>query len=274
MTFGDGKPTIGAGGVEPAADYDRFVDWGKRLEREAPFFRREFGAHGVRRVIDVGCGTGQHAIMWAGWGLEVVGVDPSDSMLAKARINAVAATGAVAEAGGSVTFVEGGFGGLDALGLGPADAVTCTGNALPHADGLEGLRTAVRDFAHVLRPGGLCVLHLLNHDRLIARQLRSMPPVVREGDDGTWVFLRVLDYVEGGVRFDFLTLHRPAGGWEADVPWESSSRRSLHTVLPSGVLRGELEAAGIGALRLFGNHRGTAFDAAEDESVIVVGVRA
>jgi SAM-dependent methyltransferase len=212
--------------------------------------------------------------MWAGWGLDVVGVDPSGSMLAQARINAEAAAGAIAEAGGSVTFVDGGFGDLAALGLGPADAVTCTGNALPHADGLAGLRVAVRDFADVLRPGGLCVLHLLNHDRLIAGRLRSMPPVVRESDDGTWVFLRVMDYVEGGIRFDFLTLHRPLGGWEADTEWESSSRRSLHTALPSGVVRGELEAAGIGALRLFGNHRGKAFDAAEDESVIVAGVRA
>jgi glycine/sarcosine N-methyltransferase len=274
MTFGDGTATVGADAVEPAADYDRFVDWTARLEREAPFFRREFEAREVKRVVDVGCGTGRHAIMWAGWGLEVVGVDPSDSMLAQARINAEAAAGAIAQAGGSLTFVEGGFGDLAERGLGPVDAVTCTGNALPHARGLEGLRTAVRDFADVLRPGGLCVLHLLNHDRLIARQLRSMPPVVRESDDGTWVFLRVMDYVEGGIRFDFLTLHRPAGGWEADAAWESSSRRSLHTALPSGVLRGELEAAGIGALRLFGNHRQAAFDSAEDESVILVGVRA
>lgn len=274
MTFGDAKHTSAAEGVEPAADYDRFVDWAARLEREAPFFRREFTARGVKRVLDVGCGTGQHAIMWAKWGLEVVGVDPSGSMLAQARVNAANAADAIAQVGGSLTFVEGGFGELGGLGLGPADAVTCTGNALPHADGIDGLRCAVKDFAAVLRPGGLCVLHLLNHDRLIARQVRAIPPVVREGNDGTWVFLRVMDYVEGGIRFDFLTLHRPAGGWESDARWVSSSRRSLHTAMPSGVLRGELEGAGIGALRLFGNHRGTAFDAAEDESLIVAGVRA
>ena len=56
---------------EPNA-YDRFVDWRKRLAREMPFYRREFEEHSVRRVIDVGCGTGMLPIQWAAWGLDVV----------------------------------------------------------------------------------------------------------------------------------------------------------------------------------------------------------
>lgn len=268
MTFAGAQ-----GGVEPASDYDRFVDWDKRLAREAPFFRREFETHGVRRVVDVGCGTGKHAVMWATWGLDVTGVDPDASMLAQARLNADAATDAIAAAGGALDLREGGFGGLAALGLGAADAVTCTGNALPHVDGLAGLRAALRDFAAVLRPRGVLVLHLLNHDRLIAGRLRSIPPVVREGEDGTWVFLRVMDHVEGGIRFDFVTLHRPAGGWESGAEWETSSRRSLHTALPSGVLRGELSAAGFKVVHLYADHAGTAFDAATSESLVLVALR-
>ena len=260
MTFGSEESGRLAG------DYDRFVDWGKRLEREAPFFRLLFAEHGIRSIIDVGCGTGRHAALFASWGLDVTGVDPDPTMLEQAR--------AFARGQGSAAkFAEGGFGGLAELGLPPADAVTCTGNALPHVDGLAGLRAAVRDFAAVLRPGGVVVLHLLNHDRLLGRQLRSIPPVVREDDEGTWVFLRVMDYVEDGIRFDFATLHRPAGGWEADVPWEVSSRRSLHTALPSSVLAGELGAAGFGDVRFFGDHAGKEFDAAADESVIVTAVR-
>lgn len=250
----------------PAGDYDRFVDWGKRLEREAPFFRLLFAEHGVRSVIDVGCGTGRHAVLFAAWGLDVTGVDPDPAMLEQARAFA-------AGQGSGARFAEGGFGGVAALGLPLADAVVCTGNALPHVDGLGGLRETLRDFAAALCPGGVVVLHLLNHDRLLAKQLRSIPPVVREDDEGTWVFLRVMDYVDGGIRFDFATLHRPAGGWETDVPWEVSSRRSLHTALPSSVLAGELEAAGLGDVRFFGDHTGKEFDPAADESVIVTAVR-
>lgn len=271
MTFGSGLKKEGASGVEPAADYDRFVDWDKRLAREAPFFHLLFTEHGVHRVIDVGCGTGKHAAMWASSGLDVVGVDPSEPMLAQARVNRDAATEAIEKAGGSLSLVAGRFGELAAMGLGPADAVTCTGNGLPHVDGLQGLREAVRDFAAVLRPGGVCVLHLLNHDRLLSAQLRAIPPVVRDAADGTWVFLRVVDYVEDGIGFDFITLHRPAGS--ADAPWETESRRSVHTALPSAVLCGELAAAGFEEVRLFGNHESKPFDAVTDESVIGVAVR-
>jgi glycine/sarcosine N-methyltransferase len=252
--------------VSAADDYDRFVDWDKRLAREAPFFRRLFEERGVSRVIDVGCGSGRHAVLFASWGLEVVGVDPDARMLASARAHAAAS-------GQTVRFVEGGFGGLAGLGLGPADALTCTGNALPHVEGLAGLREALADFAEVLRPGAALVLHLLDHDRLLDGRVRSIPPVVREDAEGTSVFLRVMDYVDDGIRFDFVTLRRPAGGWENGAPWEVSSRRSLHAALPTSLLLRESEAAGFTDVRLFGDHTGRAFDASVDESVLLTATR-
>ncbi len=255
-------------------DYDRFVDWRKRLDRESPFYRREFTAHAVSTVIDVGCGTGMLPIHWATWGLHVVGVDPDASMLEKAERNAEDARSAIEAAGGSVRFVCGGFGDLAGLGLDPADAVTCTGNALPHMAGPDALIDTLQDFGKVLRPGGLLVLHLLNHDRLLGSRIRAIPPVVRDTDDGTWVFLRFMDYVEDtGIRFDFVTLHRPLCAWEDEAPWETDSRRSVHTALPSALLRGGLVAAGFPDVKVFGSHDGAAFRPAEDESILLVALR-
>lgn len=257
----------------PASDYDTFVDWPRRLEREAPFFRAHFATHGVRRVLDAGCGSGMHAIMWAKWGLDVVGADPDPSMLAQAEVNLAAARGEVEAAGGSVVFVSAAFGGLAQLGLQPFDSVTCTGNALPHVKGLSGLREALADFAAVLRPGGLLVLHLLNHDRLIASGIRSMAPVVRDAADGTHVFLRVMDYEPGAILFDFVTMRRPKGALESGAPWEIASRRSAHTALPEAVLLPAVAEAAFGDAQRFGSHDGRAFDAGSDESVIVVASR-
>lgn len=254
-------------------DYDRFVDWRKRLDRESPFYRHEFEAHKVRTVIDVGCGTGMLAVHWATWGLHVVGVDPDESMLAKAAVNADDARAAIDAAGGSVRFVHGGFGELAGLGLGVADAVTCTGNALPHLKGQDALADTLQDFAKVLRPGGLLVLHLLNHDRLLTSRIRAIPPVVRDAEDGTWVFLRFMDYEDSGIRFDFVTLHRPVGAWESGEPWETQSRRSLHTALPSSLLRGGLVAAGFPDVQVFGNHDKAPLRPTEDESVLIVARR-
>ena len=264
-------------GVEPAKDYDQMVDWGKRLAREAPFFRDLFARVGVSRVVDVGCGSGKHAIMFAEWGHEVTGVDPSESMLAQARENAAAA-------GVGVRFVEGGFGELERLVGGGQDAVVTLGNGLPHVDGVRGLHEALRDFAAVLRPGGVVVLHLLNHGRLIDGRIRMMPAVLRETPEGDRVFLKVLDYVEDGIMFDFVTLTRaPDAAPSADnafayddpgaTGWHLRSRRSVHTALPVELLADALAGAGFDQVAAFGSHAGKPLDRAADESVIVVARR-
>jgi SAM-dependent methyltransferase len=269
------QPSQSTTGQAKVAAYGEFVDWEKRLAREAPFFRRTFESVGARSVIDVGAGTAMHAILFAVWGMSVEAVDPDDSMLEQAEANIAGRAEEIALAGGEVRLQRGGFGELSQMGLGPADALVCTGNALPHVAGVAGLRSALADFAAVLRPGGVLVLHLLNHARLLEKRVRAIPPVVRDTDDGVKVFLRVIEYpetAEGTVEFidfDFVTLVRPAEGGE----WTTASRRSLHTALPLELLESELAAAGFRDVTAFGDHSGRALDLAADESMIVTALR-
>lgn len=253
--------------------YDEFVDWDARLEREAPFFREQFEREGTRRVIDVGAGSARHAIMFASWGLEVVAVDPDESMLAQARENADRFASDIEAGGGSLEIVEAGFGDLARLGLGPADAVTCTGNALPHVAGRDGLTEALADFSSVLVPGGVLVLHLLNHGALLAKRPRAIPPKVRDTSAGTKVFLRMIDYPEPDpswgpvLDFDFVTLVRDAEG-----TWSVTSRRSPHTAISAETLAAELPCAGFSRLEFLGGHDRHALTDG-DESAIVVAYR-
>jgi len=247
--------------------YGQFVDWPKRLEREGPFFRRLFEDAGVHSVIDAGAGTARHAIMFASWGLDVVAVDPSESMLEQAEANLADLDREIRAGGGSVRLAQGGFGELASLGLGPADALISTGNALPHVSGIDGLRDALADFRAVLSPGGVLVLHLLNHTRLLGSREQTITPKVRETEDGTRVFVRLVNYPEGAdfVSMDFLTLTRDRTG-----EWTLDSRTSHHTALPHTVLAEELGHAGFGSVELLGDHSGRPLVPAEDESLIVV----
>ncbi len=256
---------------QDATDYDSFVDWGRRLARETPFYSEAFAERGVRSVIDVGSGSARHAIVFAGWGLDVAAVDPDQGMLEQAGQNLAAAEDRILSAGGRLRLVKGGFGELAAAGLGPVDAVTCTGNALPHVEGEAGLERALADFASVLRPGGLLVLHLLNHARLMEGEIRTIPPVVRDtSDGGLRVFLRVIDHPAGGetLDFDFVTLERDAEG-----AWSVSSRRSAHTTLPLAALDAALRRAGFLEIRAYGDHTMRALDLERDESVLLTAVR-
>lgn len=269
-------------GAKRPSDYDVLVDWEKRLAREGPFFRTLFERRGVRSVADVGAGSGRHAILFDSWGLEVWAIDPSEEMLEQARANA-------ARFEADIHVVRGAFGEVSDVLPGPVDAVICTGNALPHVEGIDGLRQALADFRRALGPGGLLVLHLLNHHRVLARKARTVPPVFRETDEGDAFFLRVMDPDEAGERilFDFVTLVRDAsvrsgldaetwaGSLESDPSggWRLSCRRSVHTALPHGVLVRELEAAGFCEIELFGAHDFSPFRPDDDESVIVVAAR-
>lgn len=255
--------------VAPASDYDLFVDWAKRLDREGPFFRRLFEERGVRSVIDVGAGSARHSVMYATWGLTVDAIDPDDSMLAQAETNIAEAAEAVAEAGGSVRLQRGGFGGLAALGLGPADALTCTGNALTHVAARQGLKETFADFAAVVRPGGVVVLHLLNYGRLLRSRPRSIPPVVRDAPEGVMVFLRIIDYPAGDeyIDFDFMTMTRGHDG-----EWSIAHRHSLHAALTAEMVTEELEAAGFSGILTYGGHDLHPLSD-DDESAIYVATR-
>ncbi len=244
-------------------DYDVFVNWDKRLAREAPFYRAVFDEVDARTVADVGAGSARMSLMFASWGLTVYAIDPDPGMLEQARKNA-------AEAGIDLPIYAGAFGDVADVVPGQVDAIVCSGNALPHVGGLPELKRAFADFAEVVRPGGALVLHLLNHQRLLDQRIRTVPPVVRETAEGTLVFLRVLDYDDpAGIGFDFLTLRRsPDGAWDV-----ANARRSVHTALPSYVLVDELDHAGFTRIALFGSHDRKPFEAEKDESVIVLAYR-
>lgn len=60
----------------------------KGTKGECDFIEKEVGYKKGIKILDIGCGTGRHAIELAIRGYQVTGVDLSDSMLQKARQNA------------------------------------------------------------------------------------------------------------------------------------------------------------------------------------------
>ena len=94
-------------GREYAAAYDAFYA-DKDYDAECDLLEGILGrsSRPVRSVLDLGCGTGAHAVRLAQRGYEVVGVDVSDSMLEAARQRAERACS------GTVSFVQGDIRGL------------------------------------------------------------------------------------------------------------------------------------------------------------------
>jgi len=106
-------------------------------------------AAGVRRAVDMCCGTGRQAWMLAARGVETLGVDLSPSMLARASM---APRGIAVPDGAGPRFSR-----LDAAGLDVPDAsfdlalTTLSLHEMPEADALG----IFHEMWRVVRPGGM-----------------------------------------------------------------------------------------------------------------------
>ena len=244
------------------SDYDRMITWDVRLKREGSFFRDLFDRYQVRSVLDAACGTGRHALLFAGWGLEVTGVDLSPTMVVQARALA-------AEQGVPAQFIQAGFGGLNAADGGEFDALVCIGNSLPHLKTLRELNLALTDFHRALRPGGVLVIQNRNYNKVLAEKSRFMP--VNQDSMGVeeTLYLRITDFPDndpgGLVTFNIVVLHKDTSGkWNYRVhseklkPWLKEE------------LTEALAGSGFKNPRYFGDYSGGDYQPESSADLIIV----
>lgn len=238
-----------------AGCYDRLVEWSKRLAREGPFFRDLFEAHGVRRVADVGCGTGHHAAMFHSWGLDVEGTDISPAMLERCR--------QLHGEDEHLRWVQRSFTLPPSRGE-PFDAVVCLGNSLALADDLQTMRDAVRAQIKSVRPSGIGVIQVLNLGSV--QEGPTHWQKVRRFNEGghTTVLLKGLHRSQHRGFVDVIELKLPYLG----VEWRSHSASFL------GVGRDELTAmireCGGQVLNVYGSYERENFAECESTDLIVV----
>ncbi len=151
---------------------------------EGPAVMGMIGPVAGLRVLDLGCGTGRHALAMVGAGAKVVGLDASAAMLDVARSKPGA---------GSVAWVRGSLPGPLPIGSAGFDRVIL-GLVAEHVERVDRLMIEV---ARVLRPGGLCVLSALHPDR------------TAEGQSARYIDPKT------GERRSILTFHRPTTAYRA-----------------------------------------------------------
>jgi SAM-dependent methyltransferase len=240
-----------------SGDYDRFVNWPERLDHEMPFLESALAEGGARRVLDVACGTGHHAIALAQRGYEVLGVDASEGMIHRARENAETA-------GVTARFVQAGFGGLHTVIRESFDAVLCLGNSLPSLLSEEALEAALEDMADVLVPGGLLIVQNLNYDRVWSQRERFLPLECYRQGEAEWLYFRFVDFHEETLTFNMVVSQRRDGTWDYRV--DSTELRPIF----NEELTRQLCRAGLAVPKTYGGYSRRPYDPQESGDLIVV----
>jgi SAM-dependent methyltransferase len=110
-------------------------------------------------VLDVGCGSGLLARRLLDAGYAVMGIDASPAMIELARRYAP---------GASFSVKRLPLGAASGDRAGTFDAVVSTGHVLNYLDTRDDIAAALRDIAHVVRPGGVLAIDLVT-DEFIER---------------------------------------------------------------------------------------------------------
>jgi SAM-dependent methyltransferase len=133
---------------------------------------RRLSQQPVRRVLDIACGTGSHAIELERLGYEVVGCDISEDMLVRAREKARAASS-------DMRFERQDMRALDVASA-PFDAVLCLFDAIGHVQTTAAIRQTFRAVHRHLRNDGLFVMEFWHaaamagrHDPLRVRRFTT-----------------------------------------------------------------------------------------------------
>lgn len=207
---------------------------------------------GKRRLIDIGCGTGNSTRFLAEPGREILALDGDPGMIDVARQK---------HAAPGLNYLV-----LDMRQLRPAlaadhpegfDAALCLGNTLVHLPSSAEIAAFLHDLAALLQPGALFIVQILHYDQIAAEKRDSLPTLETED-------LRfVRRYIWQGEKLRFVTslINKKSGeSCEGDIPLYPLRQQELHKMLL---------AAGFGEISYYGSYSGAPLTA---ESLPLIAV--
>lgn len=182
--------------------YDDYVDWDRRLNAEIPFLQKLLTRECAKKVLDVRCATGMHAIELSKKGFDVFGMDDSDRLISKAKRNAL-------KAREYVTFNQ-----LTMLDIAkhpakPFDAVMMLGNIISMLEDKKQSLEFFKDAKDVLKVGGILIIQTLNY-RLMNRSKERFE-LVNSKDNDT-LFIKAFDLNKDDPNLSIILLEKN-GEW-------------------------------------------------------------
>jgi cyclopropane fatty-acyl-phospholipid synthase-like methyltransferase len=148
-----------------------------------------------KRILDIGCGTGDLALALAEEGFMIEGIDSDAEMLRRARSKI--------RQGSLVAFAHKDMREVSSLSC-PAtfDAVLCFGNTLVHLDSSRDIEDFFGQTKTVLKENAPFLFQILNYDHILDHDIRELPLI----EDEEIKFERRYEFKGSENRIAFRTL--------------------------------------------------------------------
>ncbi len=247
---------------------EMFKDYGKKYDGEVftqgtagecDFIEDEIGRDKSLRILDIGCGTGRHAIELTRRGYDVTGVDLSESQLSRAREKAV-------DAGLDIDFRQGDARDLPFMEEFDLAIMLCEGGfSLMETDEMNF--SILQSAARALKPGGKFIFTTLNGLFPLFHSVKEFINASTDEDRSTY----------DQIAFDLMTF-RESG--VVNVVDDFGNKKELHTneryYVPSEITW-LLKSLGFSGVEIFGAKLG-AFSRAdrlttEDYEMLMIALK-
>ncbi len=157
------------------------------------FVEKNCGGAAGKKILDIGCATGELALQLAEAGAEVTGIDLNDDLLHQAQSE---------KKHPGLTFRKGNMLKLkDDFQRRQFDAVVCFGNTLVHLSSENQVKEMFDNLVHVLKPGGAFLLQILNYDYILDEPVTELPVIETENIK----FIRKYSIRPGSSLISFIT---------------------------------------------------------------------
>jgi CBS domain-containing protein/SAM-dependent methyltransferase len=148
--------------------YDLVVKWEKRLGHEIPDLVNLFRKENIKKVLDTGCGTGEHDVALAKEGFDVVGLERSSLMFEASKAKWANLESSIKR---KVSFLRGNYAEILRKRRKEFGAAIFMGNALSHnPNNYKSILEAVSN--SLLNKGAVLVLQIINFEKVFKTNKR------------------------------------------------------------------------------------------------------
>jgi glycine/sarcosine N-methyltransferase len=230
--------------------YYAAVDIEDRLKHEIPDLLKVFSEKTVKRILDVGCGTGDHVIDLAKRGFTAVGIDRSRIMIKEANKRKKDMPEEAKELG---NFIEADLEKvISKFKKEPFDAVLFMGNTISHNPGKY--RETIKNASSLLKNKGVMIFQVTNFEKVLETQRRLLSfnfAKLKEEPEKEYAFLEFYDEPDRRERTILKTFAILSSSGKR---WKSSGvRNSLMAYVEKEDLKEALRKNGFTKIEIYGS---------------------
>lgn len=201
-----------------------------------------------KEILDIACGSGGYSKHLSDIGYNITAIDLDDTMIEKLKKKDDSIDAKV------MNMLD-----IDKLNN-SYDLIFCIGNSMVHLDNNEEILGFLYKCKERLNPGGHMILQIVNYDRVLKKDVKSLPTIENKEVDLT--FERYYEYLPEKHKIDFQTILKVQ-----DVRLENSVL--LHPIT-SKELVAQLNEAGFNDIQLYGSFKKDEYDSMNSFPLIAI----